>query len=60
VVNPGDIVVGDRDGVVVIEREKALHVLGEAQKKAKHEVEIRKLLLEGKTTLEIFNFSKLK
>ena len=36
-VNPGDLVVGDADGVVVVEREKAESLLGEAAKKVADE-----------------------
>jgi regulator of RNase E activity RraA len=36
-VRPGDLVVGDADGVVVIEREKAASLLDEAAKKVADE-----------------------
>ena len=36
-VQPGDLVVGDADGVVVVEREKAASLLDQAQKKAEEE-----------------------
>ncbi|MEN3278383.1 MAG: 4-hydroxy-4-methyl-2-oxoglutarate aldolase [Massilia sp.] len=37
VVNPGDLIVGDADGVVVVEREKAESLLGLAEKKVADE-----------------------
>jgi len=37
-VNPGDLVVGDYDGVTVIPRERILEVLEKAEKKAEYEV----------------------
>jgi len=36
-VNPGDLIVGDADGVVVVEREKAESLLGQAAKKVADE-----------------------
>jgi regulator of RNase E activity RraA len=36
-VNPGDLIVGDADGVVVVEREKAESLLGLAEKKVADE-----------------------
>ena len=56
VIQPGDVVVGDRDGVVVIPSERA----GEAVEKslARDEKEARTLeqLRAGKTTLEIYGW----
>ncbi|MDK2881621.1 MAG: 4-hydroxy-4-methyl-2-oxoglutarate aldolase [Clostridia bacterium] len=59
VVKPGDIVVGDRDGVVVVPREKAGDVLERARAIAAREEKVRELLRQGKTTLEIYGFDKL-
>lgn len=59
VVNPGDIVVGDADGVVVVPKEKAEEVLAKAKAIAEKEVKVRELLRQGKTTLEIYGFDKL-
>lgn len=59
VVKPGDIVVGDRDGVVVIPWEKAREVLERAQAIAAREIQVREMLRQGKTTLEIYGFDKL-
>jgi 4-hydroxy-4-methyl-2-oxoglutarate aldolase len=59
VVKPGDIVIGDRDGVVVVPREKAGEVLERARDIAAREVKIREMLRQGKTTLEIYGFDKL-
>ncbi|MBA1335155.1 MAG: Demethylmenaquinone methyltransferase-like protein [Firmicutes bacterium] len=60
VVRPGDIVVGDRDGVVVIPREKARTVLEKAKAIADREAQVTEMLLQGKTILEIYQFEKLK
>ncbi|MEA5029751.1 MAG: hypothetical protein VB056_12795, partial [Sphaerochaeta associata] len=45
-VNPGDLVVGDHDGVVVIPREKIEAVLDAAQKKASYEQKRRLSIAE--------------
>lgn len=54
-VNPGDIIVADDDGVVVVPVEQAEDVLKKAQKRADREKEIKELLLQGKTPYEIFH-----
>ncbi len=58
-VRPHDIIVGDRDGVVVIAQEKVREVLTKAQAIFDRETEVRKLLRQGKTTLEIYGFDVL-
>ncbi|MDR1516231.1 MAG: RraA family protein [Synergistaceae bacterium] len=58
-VNNGDIVVGNRDGVVVVGKDVAEEVLVNAQAIAKKEIEVLKLLNEGKSTIEIYRFKKL-
>lgn len=52
---PGDIVVGDDDGVVVIPFERAEVVLAKVQAVAAREEDIRSRILAGETTYEIFN-----
>lgn len=59
IVRPGDLVVGDRDGVVVIEQEKARDVLKRARGIFDREVKIMELLHQGKSTLEIYEFDRL-
>ncbi len=58
-VNPGDIVVGDRDGVVVVPAEQALQVLDKAKAIMDRELKIRELLKQGKSTMEIFGLDAL-
>jgi 4-hydroxy-4-methyl-2-oxoglutarate aldolase len=55
-VNPGDIVVGDADGVVIVQRDSARTVLAATRKTAEHEYEIVKRIQEGET---LFNILKL-
>ncbi len=58
-VNPGDIIVGDCDGVVVVPKEKAEEVFSGAMKIFNKEIDVRKQLEAGKTTLEIYGFDKI-
>lgn len=58
-VNPGDIVFGDCDGVVVIPQSEEDIVFRKAEEKFDHEIEIVEALKAGKTTLEIYGFDKL-
>lgn len=59
VVEPGDIVVGDCDGVVVVPAWKAAEVLEKAKAIKAKEVKVKEMLRQGKTTLEIYGFDKL-
>jgi len=55
IITPGDIVVGDRDGVVVIPKNKAKNTLESVHKKIKDEKIFKNDLKNGKTTLDIFS-----
>lgn len=46
IVNPGDIIVGDVNGVVVIDPEEAEAIMENARKKMQKQAEIRKQMLE--------------
>lgn len=54
IVHPGDIVVGDADGVVVIPPEQAATVLAAAKEREAKETAIIQELKTGKTTLAIY------
>lgn len=56
-VRQGDIVFGDRDGVVVVRREELPVVLEAARRHHAAEEGIRKALRQGRTTVEIMNLS---
>lgn len=58
-VNPGDIILGDCDGVVVVPREFEDDVFAKAQAKFDKETHIVEQLKAGKTTLEIYGFDEL-
>ena len=51
---PGDWVVGDEDGVVVVPQDVASEVLEEAERKAATENEIRAAVRAGTSPLEAF------
>lgn len=55
-IHPGDLIVGDGDGVVVVPRLEIPQVLEAAQKREEKEEEIKKELARGKTTLEIYGW----
>lgn len=57
-VNPGDIIVGDADGVVVIPKESAVEVLEKSQAKKLKEEELIPQVKAGKTTLELLGLDK--
>lgn len=55
-VHPGDLVVGDADGVVVISRANAADVVTKAKERERREGEILERLRKGETTLEIYGW----
>lgn len=55
-VHPGDLVVGDADGVVVIPRERAGQVVAAAAQREAKEAAILERLRAGERTLEVYNF----
>ncbi len=57
-VTPGDIVVGDDDGVVVIPARIADEVLDQVAEVAAREQEIRGRILAGETTFDIFDMGR--
>ncbi|HIQ30320.1 MAG TPA: 4-carboxy-4-hydroxy-2-oxoadipate aldolase/oxaloacetate decarboxylase [Candidatus Caldiarchaeum subterraneum] len=59
VVRPGDIIVGDDDGVVVVRPENAGEVLEKAIERERREEELRKLMDQGRTSYELYNFEKI-
>jgi 4-hydroxy-4-methyl-2-oxoglutarate aldolase len=63
IVNPGDIILGDDDGAMVIPREEGEVAAKRAQERMAKEEEIVKLLKTGKTTYELLglheNYRKL-
>ena len=58
-VHPGDIILGDDDGVVVVPKEKAHDTLEKGKEREKKEAEMMKELMAGKLTLELLGFDKV-
>ncbi len=55
-ISPGDLVVGDRDGVVIVPNSELLHVLTEAGKRIQKENWVKDQLTMGRTTLDIYEW----
>lgn len=55
-IDSGDIVVGDRDGVVVVPQGRVLEVIEKSVAREAYEEEVRQMLKAGKSTLEIFGW----
>lgn len=55
-VRPGDIVVGDRDGVMVVPKERVAEAIEKSAEREAFEDGVRAQLKAGKTSLEIFGW----
>jgi 4-hydroxy-4-methyl-2-oxoglutarate aldolase len=55
-VGPGDVVVADDDGVVVVERDRATQVLEAARVRLKREAEVRARLAAGELGVDLYGF----
>lgn len=59
-VSPGDIIFGDACGVLVFSQENAPKIIEAAKAIVIKELGVVKQLFEGKTTMEIYGFEKIK
>jgi 4-hydroxy-4-methyl-2-oxoglutarate aldolase len=59
VVNPGDVIVGDNDGVVVVPREEAKQVLEASEAKEKAEAEIIRRIRAGESTMDLLRLAEV-
>jgi 4-hydroxy-4-methyl-2-oxoglutarate aldolase len=55
-VQAGDLVVGDRDGVVAIPRERVADIVAASEAREAKEAAVMERLRQGERTLEIYNF----
>ncbi len=55
-INEGDVVIGDRDGVVVIPADKVAEVIEASQVREDKEDDVRRRLKAGESSLEIYKF----
>ena len=55
-ISPGDVVVGDDDGVVVVKREEAGAVLKAAQQRIAKENVTRERLAKGESGLDVYGW----
>ena len=59
IIRPGDIIVGDSDGLVVIENEKLEEVIHLATLREEKETDYKNKILNGATTAELMNLRKV-
>lgn len=55
-VSPGDVVIGDSDGIVVVPQHRAAEVCDLSRLRQEKEETIKRRLREGKSTLELYGF----
>ena len=57
-INPGDIIIGDRDGVVVVPQNRITEAIEKSTAREVKEENVRRQLREGKTSLQIYGWDK--
>ena len=55
-VNPNDIIVGDREGVVVVPQNRLEEAIEKARLREEKEENVRRQLREGKTSIQIYGW----
>jgi 4-hydroxy-4-methyl-2-oxoglutarate aldolase len=58
-INPGDLIIGDRDGLVVVSREEAEEVLKASFAREEKEKVIMEKLRRGESTLDLYGFGDI-
>lgn len=53
-INPGDLIVADDDGVVVVKKEETMNVLEKVESRIKREEETKQKILNGQISLDIY------
>ena len=57
-INPGDIVIGDQDGVVVVRRDEVDDVIRSSQEREDKEAMFRAQIRDGATTVELLGLEE--
>jgi 4-hydroxy-4-methyl-2-oxoglutarate aldolase len=57
-IHPGDIIIGDRDGVVVVPQDRMDEAIEKSKVRKEKEEKVRKQLREGKTSIQIYGWDK--
>jgi 4-hydroxy-4-methyl-2-oxoglutarate aldolase len=55
-IHPGDLIVGDGDGVVAIPRQRAAEIVAASQAREAKEADAIRRIEAGERTLELYNF----
>lgn len=58
-IHPGDLVLGDRDGVVIVKKEEADEILRKSLEREEKERKVKERLKAGETTLRIYGFDEV-
>lgn len=58
-IHPGDLILGDRDGLVVVKREEAKEVFQKSMAREEKEKGIKERLRRGESTLDIYGFAEI-
>jgi 4-hydroxy-4-methyl-2-oxoglutarate aldolase len=58
-IDPGDLILGDRDGLVIVKKNEANEVLEKSVAREKKEKAIKKRLRKGESTLSIYGFEDI-
>lgn len=58
-IHPGDIIIGDRDGAVVVPKDRVQEAIEKAQSREEKEAAVRRRLQQGETSLQIYEWDKL-
>lgn len=59
IVNPGDLILGDDDGVVVIPQSEAWEVLSAAEKRTAKENAVKERLKSGESLFDLYGYQKI-
>jgi 4-hydroxy-4-methyl-2-oxoglutarate aldolase len=58
-IHPGDLILGDRDGLVVVQREEAKEIFEKSVAREEKEKGIKERLRQGESTLNIYGFGDI-